>query len=199
MKKEATALVLASVLASPVTMAKISMAASGKGKSGTVAAAAVGTSTKMELEAELRFRDAATNTRAEAEVEVGQKTKNGVISSKLEVEFEITQLLPAGGTPSDPTGIDADISVGGVMCTISDLRDPSVKQVVRGAQIFQKVSFHGSFAQVTPAPATPLPDKGLNCTGDLSTIMLNAPVKVAVTGLGTADIVFPDGKLKLDD
>ena len=91
MNGKTTAILLASVLASPLGMAK------GAKASG--------------LEAEMRYRD--STTRAEAEVEVGQRTKNGATTSKLELEFEISQLLPTAGTASPPSGVDFTLNVGG--------------------------------------------------------------------------------------
>jgi hypothetical protein len=176
MKGKTTAILLATVLASPLGMAKVAKASG--------------------LEAEMRFRD--STTRAEAEVEVGQRTKNGATTSKLELEFEISQLLPTTGTASPPSGVDFTLNVGGVTCKMSSMTDPVIKTIVKGTQTFQRVSFHGSFAQVTPPPATPLPDKGLDCSGDPGTLKATDTVDLTVTGL-QPDVVFPQRTLKLDD
>ncbi|MSP40468.1 MAG: hypothetical protein EXR70_18415 [Deltaproteobacteria bacterium] len=175
MRGKTSAVLVASMLLSPLAMANIARAS--------------------ELESELRFRDA--TTRAEAEVETGTKTKNGVTKSKVSVEFGISQLLALGGTPSLTTGADLALTVGGVSCTMAPTTDPIVKTVVKGAQTFQRVSFHGSFVQITPAPLTP-PVNSLSCTGDPSTLMVGDPVTLSVSGL-QPDVVFIPGTLKLDD
>ena len=178
MNKKITAAVLASVLASPLALARVAKAS--------------------ELEAETRFRDLVTNTRGEAEVEFGQRTRNGVTTSKLSLEFEISQpgtIAPIAGN------VDFALQVGaGVTCHMSSTTDPVVKTIVYNGQTFQKVIFNGSFAQSTPPPATLI--KGLDCgASDITTLLAGDTVNITVTGLAPLPdpIVFPATLLKLDD
>ena len=178
MNKKVTAMVLASVLASPVMMAKISMAASGKGKSGPVTAAAVGTSTKTELEFEGkscvpvsitplaaasvgRLACAPGDGKAAAEFEFEQKTKDGSTKTKLSAEVEL--FFPLGATMPGISDIDIIITPAGgssIACNFIDPQPIPTIVTLKNGTMVQKVEYHGSVSQT--GGATPV-EKGLHC------------------------------------
>ena len=191
MKKAATAMALASVMAAPFAMVGNSFAAGGHQQRGARSAADT-TSTKTELEAEMRFR--ATDIKAEAEVEWEQGLRNGVLRTKFSGEVEILLLNPA--TPPVAAGIDAGITLTGGSCTF--LGDPVVMgPVVVGTQTFYRVAFRGSVAQ---SGANPIVVRGLDCGGVIPAVALGDSASVNVTGLpaGTTTPILT-GTFALDD
>jgi hypothetical protein len=201
MNKKVTAMVLASVLASPMMMAKISMADGGglefeKGFCLPAVPAGV--------------RCPATNTKGEAEVEYSQRLNNGFIRSKLSGEVELKVPAVNGAQGILPT--DADVRIEPIippvapatlptfgtpiMCTF--VNPPVVKDVFNTAVppvlVATKVAFFGSLLQSTdPSAVLPLPT--LDCgLGALPTLLKGSKVTVGVDG---ADVVT--GTLKLDD
>ncbi len=210
MNKKVTAIVLASVLASPLMMAKISMASgggnslefekgfciTGGGIAGSPGVAASGGKSKC----------AATDTKGEAEVEYSQKTNTlGVTKTKLSAEVELN--VPAGGTV--PASADFDITPivpplvpGGLPTFLSPItclfvNPPTTKQVFDKATgltlISTKVEFNGSLS-IPPS----LTGDTLICSGDVSTppLLKGSLVDVFVP----ADALPPvaSGKLKND-
>ena len=204
MNKKVTAMVLASVLASPIMMAKISMADGGGlefEKGFCLPAPAPGT------------RCPATSTKGAAEVEYLQRLRNGFTRTKLsaEVEFKVPAVSGAPGTL--PT--DADITIEPIippvapatfptfgtpiMCTF--VNPPTVKDILSKAippatpvLLATKVAFHGSLSQSTD-PAAVLPPNTLDCgVAPIPTLLKGSKVTVGVNG---ADVVI--GTLKLDD
>lgn len=191
MNMKVTAIVLASVLASPVMMAKISMAASGKGKGGAVTAAFSGGGTKTELEAEMRDRARG----AKGEVEFEQKIRSGITKSKLKAEAEI--VVPAGTDPMTLTPT-VDVDVNGLLCEITN--PPILRSKTKNGVTTQKFHFEGSLKQQGVDPLTdPITDNGLDCGGitTFPTFAVGNPVTVTIGGVD-ADVVL-NGTLQLDD
>ena len=204
MNKKMTAIVFATVLASPLAIAKISMADGGRGKTRT-ALATSGTSTSFESEYERRFVVPAVQVggatgRGEVEVEFVKRTRTdttGVTTTTTKLEAEIEALIP-GSAPIDPLLIDADITVGGVMCTFSALAKTAVVPVLINNVAFQKVAIEGS--AVVVSPATTATDKGLTCTGDITIRLGTELVTVKnITGLGATIADPTPGNLVLDN
>lgn len=206
MNKKTTAMVLALALASPLTMAQISMAASGKSKAGAALSGVTGTTTVVEYEYERRFTVPAAQVggltgRGEVEVELEKKTKTptvGAPTAATKLKAEIEALLP-GTTVIDPALIDANIQVGPVACTFSALAKTAVVPILKNGVAYQKVAIEGAAVVVTPLPGT-LTDKGLECTGDIAQLTGGETVTVTnITGFG-APIADPaPGPLVLDD
>ena len=213
MNKKVTAVVLASVLASPMMMARISMAGGDKGslefeKGFCIAAAPVALSGG-------KLKCLATDTRGEAEVEYSQRTKNGITKTKLSAEVELkvpavngaTGTLPTDAaititpllTPAGPGGIPAATFGTPITCTF--VNPPTVKDVLSKAippaspvLLATKVEFEGRLSQSsdTGVAAT----STLTRDGDVSTPPLLAGSQVTVFVDGAAVVT---GTLKLDD
>lgn len=186
-----TAMVLASVLASPATMARISLAESGKGKSGSVVARGAATSTKTELEAEMKD----TVNKAKAEVEFEKRVKNGVTKSKLSAEAEI--VVPSGVDPATVLAT-VEVEINGLQCEIGN--PPVLRSKTKNGVTVSTLQFQGSLLQEGTDPATdPITDKGLDC-GAITTFPAFAvgdTVKVTIGGVAATEVIL-NGVLKLD-
>lgn len=207
MNKKLTAVALAAVLASPAMMAQVSGAASGKGKAGRSlsSSGSSSTSTSVEYEYERKFVVPAAvgstlTGRGEVEVELEKKTKTsstGVVTNTTKLEAEIEALIP-GTAIIDPTMIDANIQVGTVQCTFSALARTAVVPVLKNGVAYTKVVIEGS--SVVVSPATTATDKGLDCAGDITTLIGTETVTVTnIVGLGATIANPAPGPLVLDD
>lgn len=204
MNKKVTAMVLASVLASPLMMAKIGMADGGGlefEKGFCLPVPAPGT------------RCPATSTRGEAEVEYSQRLRNGFTRTNLSAEVEMT--VPAVGGVQGTLPTDADVTIEPlippvapatlptfgtpIMCTfvnpltVKDIFSTVIPPAVP-VLLATKVAFHGSLSQSTD-PTAVLPPNTLDCgVALIPTLLKGSKVTVGVNG---ADVVM--GTLKLDD
>jgi len=153
MKPKTTAVLLASVLLSPLGMARSGMAAGG-----------------VSLEAEMRDKAIP----AEAELKYSQRTKRGVTETRLsaEVEFVVDSSVAATLTAADAT-----VTFNGVTCAF--LKAPSVEPLLLDPTK-SEVEFHGSVSQSGVAPAVL---KGLDCGGPLPSVALGNPAVAEVTGV----------------
>ena len=206
MNKKLTAVALAVAIASPMMMARISGAASGRGRvGGALSTTSGGTSTSVEYEYERRFVVPPATIgglagRGEVEVELEKKTRTsstGVITNIIKLEAEIEALIP-GTAVIDPAVIDANIQVGTVQCTFSALARTAVVPVLKNGVAFQKVVIEG--ASVVVSPATTATDRGLDCVGDITTLLGTETVTVTnIVGLGGVIADPTPGPLVLDD
>lgn len=205
MHNKLTAVAVALALASLVMMARIGAAASGSGKGGSGGSkGGGGTSISVEYEYERDFVVPATvggvAGSGEVEVELEKKTKTsstGVITTTTKLEAEIEASIPAT-TVIDTGLINANIQVGAIPCTFSALAKTAVAPILINGVAFQKVVIEGSAEVVSPA--TTATDKGLVCTGDITTLLGNETVTVTnIVGLGAAIANPTPGPLVLDD
>jgi hypothetical protein len=215
MNKKVTAIVLASVLASPLMMAKISMASgggnslefekgfciTGGGIAGSPGFAASGGNSKC----------LPTDTKGEAEVEYSRKTNttSGFTKTKLSAEVElkvpVSGSLPATAdivispliAPAGPGGIPAAVFGPDIVCSF--VNAPTLTPVMKGTPpvlVATKVEFDGSVSQSTD-PLALLPTATLSCTPALDPtvpLLKGSLVDVLVDGVA----VITDGKLKND-
>ncbi len=136
----------------------------------------------------------------EVEVELEKKTKTsstGVITNITKLEAEIEASVPATSV-IDTALIDANFQIGAIQCTFSALAKTAVAPILINGVAFQKVVIEGSAEVVSPA--TVAKDKGLICSGDITTLLGTETVTVTnIVGLG-ATITNPiPGPLVLDD
>jgi hypothetical protein len=167
MKSKTIAVALASVLASPLALANLSIAAGGKGPP---------TLSRTYLEAGVRFR--ATGVKAEAEVEFAQGTINGVAKTKLGGEVETVLVNP--NTPPVAANIDATVQLGTASCSFTN--DPRITGpiTVSTQTQYYKVEFQGLVSQ---SGTDSLVVKGLDCGGTIPTVALGDTATVIITGL----------------
>ena len=197
MNKKVTAMVLASVLASPVMMAKISMAGGLEFEKGfCLPPPAPG------------IRCPATATKGEAEVEYSQKTKGTppVTKTKLsaEVEFKVPPVGGVRGTlPADPDitidPINSPVTTpptfgAAIICNF--VNPPTVMDIFNTATppvlLATKVEYEGSLFESTD-PTAVLPANTLDCgTAALPVLLKGSRVTVTI---GAVDVT---GFLKLD-
>lgn len=135
---------------------------------------------RTSLEAEMQFRG--SGIKEEAEVKFNQLTKSDVTTTMLSAE--VTVIVPKGATPLDATMLDAEIIVDsggdGVNCSFSN--DPSIRQIVRGSETLQVVTFRGSTAQMNIDPSL---DKGLHCTAIPLNVVAGETATVVFTNFPT--------------
>lgn len=146
MNKRVTAMVMATMLASPLMMAQIGMAASGKGKMGTALSTST-SSQRVRLEAGLK---ATGVTGVEAEAKYEKRTDSaGTIREKFEAEFEAPLTF-------DPAITDAStftLMVGGATCTL--VFDEIETELIGGVAVDVR-EFKVVVEQRTPAGGTPV-------------------------------------------
>ena len=206
MSKKVTAMMLAMALVSPVMMAKIGMA-DGGGPS-------------LYFEKNFSIPDVGSVVgrvpvpgRGEVELEYSKRTKKSATdtSSSAKVKAEMEALVPAANTVDLPT-LNATITIlpltvgaPAVPCTFNGGAKTSQSPfatVIKKGVTYKKVAIEGSTTVVTsilnPTPA--VTDRGLTCTGDLSSLMGGGTVTVSsIFGLGAPITDVITGKLRRDD
>lgn len=154
MNKKVTAIVLASALASPVALAKISVAAGG-GRGPRAAAALASTSIKLEAEKKDRTLG------AEGEAEYGERTRNGITQKKLSAEVEV---ILDNAAAAALVASDAKVEINGTTCKFT--KAPSVEPLLTDPTK-SEVEFHGSVSQ---SGTDPIVMKGLDCGATIPTV-----------------------------
>ena len=142
MKPKTTAIVLATVLTSPWSLANVSMAAGGnRGPLNLTLPPAPATKTSFEVEAEMKDR----LTGAAVETEYTKRTRGTDTQEKFTAEFEI---IKPNNLSIDENTTGLEIHVNGVLaCTF---KTPGILEIEsRHSQTVQKVEFRASIQKNT--------------------------------------------------
>ena len=185
MKPKTTAIVLATVLASPLFLTKVSIADGRRGPSNSGAPKAP--ATKISFEAEMKNRLIG----AEGEAEYTKRTKGADTQEKFAAEFEIVK---PNSLNIDETTIGLEIHVNGMLaCTFKT--PGTLETELKHGQTIQKVEFRASIQKNTVGGLETVKEVG-DCGKLLPAVQVGDTAEVFLNGTQTPILA---GTLDIDD